>query len=147
MRVVIQRVTQAKVEVEGKVVGEIGRGLLIYVGVGHEDTAKDAVFMADKLVGLRIFGDTEGKMNLSVADIGGGILLISNFTLYGNCKKGRRPGFDEAAEPGLAEKVFEELVREVQKRGIDTGKGIFGAHMAVESVNDGPVTFVLESYS
>ena len=145
MRAVIQRVAQAKVEVEGKTIGQIGHGLLVYLGVGQDDTENDAQFMADKLVNLRIFSDEAGKMNRSVIDIGGGILLISNFTLHGDCRKGRRPSFDAAGEPGLAEGLYEKVATLIAASDVPVEKGSFGAHMHVESLNDGPVTFLLDS--
>jgi len=145
MRAVIQRVTQAKVEVEGNIIGQIGSGLLVYLGVGKGDTEKDAEFMADKLVNLRIFADEAGKMNRSVIDIRGGVLLISNFTLYGDCRKGRRPGFDAAAEPTLAEALYEKVATLIATSDVPVARGSFGAHMHVSSINDGPVTFLLDS--
>jgi D-tyrosyl-tRNA(Tyr) deacylase len=145
MRAVIQRVSEAKVEVEGNVVGQVGRGLLVYLGVGKEDTEADAEFMADKLVNLRIFADEAGKMNRSVIEMGGGVLLISNFTLQGDCRKGRRPGFDAAADPPLAEPLYERVAELMARSEIPVAKGSFGAHMHVTSLNDGPVTFLLDS--
>ncbi len=145
MRVVVQRVLGAKVEVEGESVGRIERGLLVYVSVGSDDTCDDAKFIAEKVGGLRIFGDNEGKMNLSVKDVGGKVLAVSNFTLHGDCRKGRRPGFDAAARPEVAEGLYEEVCKLIAGQGIAVEKGVFGAHMKVESVNDGPVTFILDS--
>jgi D-tyrosyl-tRNA(Tyr) deacylase len=145
MRAVIQRVREGKVEVEGKVVGEVGRGLLVYLGVGKEDGEQDAAFMADKLVNLRIFPDEAGKMNRSVMDIGGGVLLISNFTLYGDCRKGRRPGFDAAGLPEAAEALYEKVAELIGRSDVPVAKGSFGAYMQVSSVNDGPVNFLLDS--
>ena len=145
MRAVVQRVSWAKVEVEGKTIGQIGPGLLVYLGVGEGDTDKDAEFVADKLVNLRIFADEAGKMNRSVIEIGGGMLLISNFTLQGDCRKGRRPGFDAAADPQLAEPLYEKVAELIARADVPVAKGSFGAHMHVTSVNDGPVTFLLDS--
>ena len=145
MRAVIQRVSEAKVEVEGEVIGQVGRGLLVYLGVAKEDTEADAAFMADKLVNLRIFADEAGKMNRSVMEIGGGVLLISNFTLQGDCRKGRRPGFDAAADPQRAEPLYEKVAELMARSEIPVAKGSFGAHMQVSSINDGPVTFLLDS--
>ena len=145
MRMVCQRVLEAKVTVNDKIVGSIGRGLLVYLGVGKGDSDNDAKFMADKLMNLRIFADQAGKMNLSVQDITGSILLISNFTLYGDCRKGRRPGFDAAAEPVLADQLYEKAASLISEQGVPVEKGVFGEHMHVTSINDGPVTFLLDS--
>ena len=145
MRAVIQRVLQAEVKVEGQQIGKIGKGLLIYLSVGKEDTVKDAQFMADKLVNLRIFADEAGKMNRSILDIGGSILLVSNFTLHGDCRKGRRPGFDAAAEPALAQQLYEKVIELIAQQGIAVEKGAFGEYMQVSSINDGPVTLLLDS--
>jgi len=145
MRMVCQRVLQAEVKVEGQQVGKIDRGLLVYLSVGKEDTIKDAQFMADKLVNLRIFADEAGKMNRSVLDVGGQILLVSNFTLHGDCRKGRRPGFDAAAEPALAQQLYEKVIELIAEQGLTVEKGAFGEYMHVSSINDGPVTFLLDS--
>ncbi|MHC4155413.1 MAG: D-aminoacyl-tRNA deacylase [Planctomycetota bacterium] len=145
MRAVIQRVLQAKVEVDSQPVGKIDKGLLVYLGVGKGDTDSDAQFMAEKLVNLRIFADEAGKMNLSVQDVGGSILLVSNFTLHGDCRKGRRPGFDAAAEPSAANKLYEKVGELISQQGVTVEKGLFGEYMHVSSINDGPVTFLLDS--
>jgi len=145
MRAVIQRVREAKVEVDGKVVGQVGPGLLVYLGVGKGDTEADVQFMAEKLANLRIFSDDAGKMNRSVIDIGGGVLLVSNFTLHGDCRKGRRPGFDGAADPAIADGLYEKVAQVIAQQGVPVATGVFGAHMHVTSVNDGPVTFLLDS--
>ncbi len=145
MRAVIQRVSHAKVEVEGKVIGQIERGLLVYLGVGKGDSDTDAAFMADKLVNLRIFSDEAGKMNLSVIDVKGKILLISQFTLQGDCRKGRRPGFDAAEAPEPANALYEKVAALIAASDIPVEKGSFGAHMQVTSLNDGPVTFLLDT--
>jgi D-tyrosyl-tRNA(Tyr) deacylase len=145
MRMVCQRVLEAKVTVNDQPVGTIGKGLLVYLGVGKGDTVKDAQFMSDKIVNLRIFADQAGKMNLSVQDIGGSILLISNFTLHGDCRKGRRPGFDAAAKPALAEQLYEKVAELIIEQGVPVEKGAFGEYMHVTSTNDGPVTFLLDS--
>jgi D-tyrosyl-tRNA(Tyr) deacylase len=142
---VCQRVLQAKVTVNDQPVGTIDKGLLIYLGVGKGDTMNDAQFMADKIVNLRIFADEAGKMNLSVQDVAGSILLISNFTLHGDCRKGRRPGFDAAAEPALAEELYEKVATLIAAQGVPVEKGVFGEYMHVSSINDGPVTFLLDS--
>ena len=155
MRVVCQRVLQAKVETKGQTIGQIDKGLLVYLSVGKEDTLKDAQFMADKLVNLRIFADEagkprplgmgEGKMNRSVLDVGGSILLVSNFTLHGDCRKGRRPGFDAAAEPEIAQQLYEKVIDLVTEKGVSVEKGVFGEYMQVASNNDGPVTYLHDS--
>jgi len=145
MRAVIKRVMQAKVKVDGELVGQIGNGLLVYVSVGKTDTVKDAELVAEKLANLRIFADEAGKMNRSVSDVGGSVLLVSNFTLHGDCRKGRRPSFDAAAEPALAEELYEKVGELIAQRGVSVEKGVFGGHMHVSSINDGPVTFLLDS--
>ena len=142
---VCQRVVEAQVEVNGRQVGKIEKGLLVYLGVGKGDTEDDAKFMADKLVNLRIFADEAGKMNRSVQDVGGEILLISNFTLHGDCRKGRRPGFDAAAEPALAEQLYEKVADLIAAQGVPVEKGVFREYMHVTSINDGPVNFLLDS--
>ena len=145
MRMVCQRVLEAEVKVNSQQVGKIDKGLLVYLGVGKGDTTSDAQFIADKLVNLRIFADEAGKMNRSVLDIGGMILLVSNFTLYGDCRKGRRPGFDAAAEPALAEELYEKVAELIAAQGVGVEKGVFGQYMQVTSLNDGPVNFLLDS--
>ena len=145
MRMVCQRVLEADVRVNDQQVGKIDKGLLVYLSVGKGDTVNDAQFMADKLVNLRIFADEAGKMNRSVQDVGGQILLVSNFTLHGDCRKGRRPGFDTAAEPALAQQLYEKVIALVAEQGIPVEKGAFGEYMQVTSTNDGPVTFLLDS--
>ena len=145
MRMVCQRVLEAKVTVNDQPVGSIGKGLLVYLGVGKGDTINDAQYMSDKIVNLRIFADEAGKMNLSIQDVAGSILLISNFTLHGDCRKGRRPGFDAAAEPTLAEQLYEKVADLIAARGVPVEKGLFGQYMQVTSINDGPVTFLLDS--
>ena len=145
MRVVIQRVSQAEVKIDDESVGRIEKGLLVYLGVGSDDTQNDAEFIADKLVNLRIFPDEAGKMNLSVADVGGSILVVSNFTLHGDCRKGRRPSFDTAAAPEAAERLYEKTMELIAGHGITVEKGGFGKYMHVACVNDGPVTLMLDS--
>jgi D-aminoacyl-tRNA deacylase len=145
MKAVIQRVTRASVEVEGDVIGRIGAGLLVLLGVAKEDSEADADYIADKLVGLRIFSDTEGKMNRSIVDIGGQLLIVSQFTLLGDTTKGRRPGFDRAAPPAHALMLYERVVKIMRDRGICVETGRFGAHMHVSLENDGPVTFLLDT--
>jgi D-tyrosyl-tRNA(Tyr) deacylase len=144
MRIVLQRVSQASVAVDGNIVGQIGRGVLLLVGVGKGDTEKDSVYLAEKIVNLRVFPDERGKMNLSLLDIGGSALVVSQFTLYGDCSKGRRPGFDGAAPPELAKQLYEDFVGRLRAAGVKVETGVFQASMAVSLVNDGPVTFVLE---
>jgi len=145
VRAVVQRVLQGRVEVNGQQVSHINKGLLVYLSVGKTDTARDAQFMAEKLVNLRIFADEAGKMNRGLLDVGGSILLVSNFTLHGDCRKGRRPSFDAAAEPELAQQLYEKLIELIAEQGVAVEKGAFGEHMRVSSVNDGPVTFLLDS--
>ena len=142
---VCQRVLEAEVKVNGEQVGKIGKGLLVYLSVGKGDGESDAQFMAEKLANLRIFADEAGKMNLSVQDVGGAILLVSNFTLHGDCRKGRRPGFDAAAEPEVAQQLYEKVAELIAGQGVTVEKGLFGEYMQVSSVNDGPVTFLLDS--
>ncbi|WP_163336338.1 D-aminoacyl-tRNA deacylase [Desulfopila sp. IMCC35008] len=145
MRAVIQRVVKGTVIVNGEVTGSIGKGLVVLIGIHPGDTPKDIEWMADKLVHLRIFEDPDGKMNLSATDIGAEMLIVSQFTLYGDCRKGRRPGYSTAAPPAIAEPVYLQLVDAVRKRGIDVGTGIFQAIMQVELINDGPVTLLIDS--
>ena len=145
MRFVCQRVLHAQVEVNGQSVGRIDKGLLVYLGVGKEDTLKDAEFMAEKLINLRIFPDDDGKMNRSLLDVGGAVLLVSNFTLHGDCRKGRRPGFDAAAQPQLAEQLYEKVAGLIDRQGVNVEKGVFGEYMHVTSTNDGPINFLLDS--
>jgi len=144
MRAVVQRVSEASVSVDGAVVGAIGPGLVVLVGVAPSDTPQDAAALADKLVGLRIFRDAADKMNLSVVDIGGGVLVISQFTLYGDTRRGRRPSFVGAAAPDHAEPLVDAVVAGIANSGTPTATGRFGADMAVQLTNDGPVTLVLE---
>ena len=145
MWIVTQRVRQAKVEMQGRLAGKIDKGLLVYLSVGRGDTTEDAQFIAEKLVNLRIFADEAGKMNRSVAEVGGSILLVSNFTLHGDCRKGRRPGFDAAAKPQLAQQLYEKVGELITEQGVAVEKGVFGEYMQVSSINDGPVTFLLDS--
>jgi D-tyrosyl-tRNA(Tyr) deacylase len=145
MRAVLQRVRSSRVVVAGEVVGEIGRGLLVLLGVRTGDTADQARWLADKVVGLRIFEDDQGKMNVSVADVGGSVLVVSQFTLYGDCEKGRRPSFIAAARPEVAEPLYEAFANAVRLHGVPVATGRFGAMMQVELVNDGPVTLILDA--
>ena len=144
MRVLVQRVERAEVEVDGEIVGTIRRGVLAFISVGKGDSEQDAAFIADKIVNLRIFADRAGKMNLSVQDVGGAVLAVSNFTLHGDCRKGRRPGFDAAADPDQAERLFDKVVALISA-SVPVGQGRFGARMHVSSVNDGPINFILDS--
>lgn len=145
MRLLIQRVSRASVRIEGKLEGEIGTGLLVLIGIAATDTPAQADYLADKLVNLRIFPDDEGRMNRSALDVNAALLLVSQFTLYGDCRKGRRPSFDAAAPPQLARELYEYLVEKVRGKGLVTRTGVFQAHMDVELVNDGPVTLLLET--
>jgi D-aminoacyl-tRNA deacylase len=147
MRAVLQRVSRARVKVGDEVVGAIERGLLVLVGVAPDDTLAQAQWLADKTVDLRLFPDEQDKMNLSVADVGGGVLVVSQFTLYGDCRKGRRPSFIGAAAPELAVPLYEAFVNAVRGRGVLTATGRFGAMMQVDLVNEGPVTLILETPS
>lgn len=145
MRAVVQRVTEASVTVEGKTVGAIGPGLLVLLGVSREDTEKDGAYLVEKLAGLRIFEDEEEKMNRSVAQVGGSILLVSQFTLYGDVRHGKRPSFTQAAVPDVANRLYEKLADSLRAKGIPVATGQFQAHMEVALVNDGPVTILLDS--
>ena len=145
MKAVVQRVAQAAVTVDGQVVGKIGPGVMILLGVTHHDQDKDAQWLADKISGLRIFEDDEGKMNRSLLEIGGNALVVSQFTLYGDCRKGRRPSFSNAAQPDIAEQLYGRFMSYLREAGVSrVESGIFGAHMQVEIHNDGPVTLILE---
>lgn len=145
MRSVIQRVQRAAVTVQGDTVGQISAGLLVLLAVGQEDGTDDLNWMVDKLVGLRIFTDEEGKMNRSVLDVGGEILVVSQFTLYGDCRKGKRPSFSSAAPPEQAKELFERSVEAIRSYGLKAETGVFQAEMKVELINDGPVTMLLDS--
>lgn len=145
MRAVVQRVSRAGVSVDGEVVGAVGRGLLVLLGVAPTDTEAGARWLADKVVGLRIFPDDEGKMNRDVTEAGGGVLVVSQFTLYGDCRKGRRPSFIGAAPPEVAEPLYEAFVTAVRAQGVPAATGRFGAMMQVELVNDGPVTLLIDT--
>ncbi len=145
MRAVVQRVTQARVEVKQEIVGQIGRGLVVFLGVGKQDGPADSDYMAGKISGLRIFEDEKGLMNLSVQDVDAAILSISQFTLYGDCRKGRRPGFSSAAPPDRAEELYERFSENLRGQGIAVAKGCFQADMRIIVDNDGPVTMLLDS--
>ena len=145
MRAVVQRVSRAKVSVNGYTTGEIGLGLLVLLGVGHEDAAPDAAYLAEKIAGLRIFEDEGGKMNRSVVDVGGSILAVSQFTLYGDVRKGKRPSFDAAAPPEPARQFYELFVERIRAAGLRCETGRFQETMQVELVNEGPVTILLDS--
>lgn len=145
MRAVLTRVKSVSVTVDGSVIGQIGQGFLILLGVTHEDTEAQAVKLADKLMGLRIFEDENGKMNRSLEDVGGQVLVVSQFTLYGNCKKGRRPEFLAAARPEIAIPLYEKFIALCRDKGFSVETGEFGAEMLVESVNDGPVTLIVDT--
>lgn len=145
MRALIQKVSQARVTVDGEVTGEIGTGLLVLLGVAADDEEKQLRWMADKIVGLRIFEDEAGKMNLSLNDVGGQLLVVSQFTLFGDCRKGRRPSFIAAAPPEKAETMYDEFVDYVRSQGFTVGTGRFRTHMDVELTNDGPVTIWIDT--
>ena len=144
MRAVVQRVTRASVRVDGAVAGEIGRGLLVLLGVGRGDAAADADAMAEKIANLRIFADGEGQMNLSVLQAGGAVLVVSQFTLYGDARRGRRPSYTAAAPPEIANELYRRFVERIAATGLPVAEGVFRAHMEVELVNDGPVTLLLD---
>jgi D-tyrosyl-tRNA(Tyr) deacylase len=145
MRAVVQRVKEARVTVAGEAVGAIGPGLLVYLGVGDQDTDADLAYLADKVLALRIFEDDMGRMNRSVTDVGGAVLVVSQFTLYGDCRKGRRPSFVRAARPEVAEAVYERFAARLRESGVAVATGRFAAMMDVASVNDGPVTILVDS--
>lgn len=145
MRAVVQRVTRARVTVGGEVAGEIAAGLLVLVGVTQADADADVAYLADKIAGLRVFNDDDGKMNCSVADVGGALLVVSQFTLFGDVRRGRRPSFDAAAAPAQANQLYQALVARLRALGLSCATGRFQEHMEVELVNDGPVTILLDS--
>lgn len=145
MRAVVQRISQGKVVVEDQVTGAIDKGLLVFLGVTNEDNIQDVKYMAEKIVNLRIFEDDNEKMNLSVIDVEGKILAVSQFTLLGDCRKGRRPNFTEAARPEMADELYKSFIEECQKLGVNVETGVFQAHMMVHSINDGPVTMLIDS--
>lgn len=145
MRAVVQRVSEASVSVEGKIVGEIGNGLMVLLGIGDEDNEQDLDYLVEKVIYLRIFQDENDKMNLSLMDVKGELLVISQFTLYGDARKGKRPSFIKSARPDIGEKYYEEFINKTKSMGIKTEKGVFGAHMDVHLINNGPVTILLDS--
>ncbi|MGB6678777.1 MAG: D-aminoacyl-tRNA deacylase [Terriglobales bacterium] len=145
MRAVVQRVSRAQVAVDREIVGEVGRGLLVLLGVTHADTEGDADYLADKIAGLRVFEDENGKMNLDTAAVGGGILVVSQFTLYGDVRRGKRPSFDAAAKPERARELYEYFAERIRAAGLPCQTGRFQEMMEVELVNDGPVTILLDS--
>ena len=145
MRAVVQRAAKAKVTVEGMITGEIGRGLVILLGIGLDDNDRDIEYLADKIINLRIFEDENDKMNISLMDIGGQLLVVSQFTLFGDCRKGKRPSYDKAARPEAAEVLYERFVERCRSMGVKTETGKFQAMMQVELQNDGPVTLLLDS--
>jgi D-tyrosyl-tRNA(Tyr) deacylase len=145
MRLVIQRVREARVEVGGAVTGAIGPGLVVLAGVAATDTERDADYLVEKLLGLRVFPDEAGRMNRSVVEAGGGVLVVSNFTVYGDCARGRRPSFDAAAPPERARALYDYFVEKLSGRGVPMGTGVFQASMQVSLVNDGPVTLICDS--
>jgi D-aminoacyl-tRNA deacylase len=145
MRAVVQRVSRAKVSVNGSAVGEIGLGLLVLLGVGRGDVVADLDYMVEKILGLRVFEDENGKMNLNVRDVGGSVLAVSQFTLYGDVRRGKRPSFDDAARPEEARNLYEGFIERIRSTGVRCESGQFQARMEVELVNDGPVTILLDS--
>ena len=145
MRAVVQRVSRASVVISGDTVGDIGPGLLVLLGITHDDTPERAQWLAEKIAGLRIFNDAEGKMNRDLVEVGGAMLIVSQFTLYGDCRKGKRPSFIDAAAPAVAIPLYEGFINSVKALGIPVATGRFGADMKVELVNDGPVTLIVES--
>ena len=145
MRALVQRVSHASVTIDGRIHGQIGQGFLVLLGITDGDTVDDAVYLADKTVKMRVFTDENDKMNRSLADVGGGLLIVSQFTLYGDCRKGNRPSFTPAAAPDVGRHLYEVFLKEVQASGLKTEHGIFGAHMMVSLTNDGPVTFTLRN--
>ena len=145
MRAVVQRVSRGRVVIDQQVVGEIGPGLVVLLGVGREDKPEAAAYLAEKIVNLRIFEDAEGKMNRSLLDTAGAALVVSQFTLYGDVRRGRRPGFDRAAPPEAANQLYETFVAELRARGVQVETGVFQAHMTVDLANEGPVTILLDS--
>jgi D-tyrosyl-tRNA(Tyr) deacylase len=145
MRAVIQRVNRASVRIDNSITEKISHGLVVLLGIHGDDTTRDLQWMADKIVNLRIFEDDEGKMNRSLADINPEMLIVSQFTLYGDCRKGRRPGYSSAAPPEIAEPIYDRFIKEIKSRGIKTATGTFRAMMGIELVNDGPVTLLLDS--
>ena len=145
MRALLQRVADAKVEVDAQVTGSIGLGLVVLLGIQREDTAKDADYLVRKILGLRVFNDEAGKMNLSLLDVGGALLVVSQFTLYGDCSKGMRPSFDRAARPELARELYDYFIAQARRSGVQVETGVFQATMKVTLINDGPVTIICES--
>lgn len=145
MRAVVQRVKKSSVTVEGRIVGQISQGVLVFLGVGDTDTEQDAAYVADKVAGLRCFSDASGRFNLSVQDVGGSVLAISQFTLFGDCRKGKRPSFTGAARPEQAIPLYESFIEKLRSRHLHVETGEFGAHMDVHAVNDGPVTLLIDS--
>jgi D-tyrosyl-tRNA(Tyr) deacylase len=145
MRAVVQRVSRAAVAVEGKAVGAIGPGLLVYLGVAKEDGPADVEYITTKIRDLRVFENQDGRMDLPLGEVGGGVLVVSQFTLYGDCRKGRRPSFDGAAPPAIARRLYDDVVRALRETGLTVETGSFQARMAVDMVNDGPVTLLLDS--
>lgn len=145
MRAVVQRVLEANVKVDGNIVGEINKGILVFLGVGEDDNNNDLEYMVEKILGLRIFEDENGKMNLSLMDVRGEILIISQFTLYGDVRKGKRPSFTSSAHPEIAENMYNQFIGKCREKGLKVEEGIFGADMKVGLINDGPVTILIDS--